>query len=55
MKAAWGPGLYDGAAWNSTQVEEIDLFDVEEMLVEDVESSAWEKELGVDSEWELIV
>jgi hypothetical protein len=40
MKSAWGPDLYDMVAWNEAQVEEVDLFDFEEMLIEDVDSSA---------------
>lgn len=42
MNSAWGPGLYDMAAWNGSQVEEVDCFDFEEMLVEDIDCMAWE-------------
>jgi hypothetical protein len=52
MNSAWGPELYDMAAWNSAQVEEVNsLFDFEEMLVEDADCLAWDKELelGFDS------
>lgn len=47
MKSAWGSNLYDMAAWNAMQVEEVDLlFDYEEMLMEDDACAAWDKELG---------
>jgi hypothetical protein len=42
MKSAWGLGLYDTAAWNAAQVEEVSIMDFEEMLVEDVDVSGWE-------------
>jgi hypothetical protein len=42
MSSAWGPGLYDKAAWNAFQVEEIPLFDYEEMLVEDDDCEVWD-------------
>jgi hypothetical protein len=45
MKSAWGPELYDLAAWNTAQVEEVATFDYEEMLCEDVVSAEWDKEL----------
>ena len=37
MNSAWGPGLYDKVAWNAFQVEveEIPIFDYEEMLIND--------------------
>jgi hAT family C-terminal dimerisation region len=48
MKSAWGPGLYDMAAWNTAQVEEVDImFDFEEMLVDDTGLLEWEKEMGL--------
>jgi hypothetical protein len=48
MKLAWGPGLYDMAAWNTAQVEEVDImFDFEEMLVDDSGLLEWEKEMGL--------
>jgi hypothetical protein len=47
MKSAWGPDLYDMAAWNGAQVEEVEiLFDFEEMLVEDVASVVWDNDLA---------
>ena len=36
MGSAWGPDIYDIAAWTSSQAEEVDFFDYEEMLAEDV-------------------
>jgi hypothetical protein len=35
MKSACGPDLYDIAAWNATQMDEVTSFDFEEMLRED--------------------
>lgn len=48
MKSAWGPDLYDMAAWNATQVEEVNLLDFEEILLEDAECLAWDKELEIE-------
>ena len=48
MKSAWGPELYDMAAWNAAQVEEVELlFDFEEMLIEDAASTVWDKDMGI--------
>ena len=48
MKSAWGPELYDMAAWTTAQVQEVSMevsmFDFEEMLVEDAECLAWDKD-----------
>ncbi|KIM34891.1 hypothetical protein M413DRAFT_79948 [Hebeloma cylindrosporum] len=44
MGSAWGPDLYDMAAWSTLQVEEIDSFDFEAMLVEDNDFLAEEKD-----------
>lgn len=46
MKSAWGPDLYDMAAWNEAQAKEVNLFDFEEMLIKDANSSAWDEELA---------
>jgi hypothetical protein len=43
MGSAWGPGLYDAAAWNAMQVEEVDLLEFEEMLVDDADIVKWDK------------
>jgi hypothetical protein len=48
MKSAWGPDLYDMAAWNNSQVEEVNYFDFEEMLVDDIDCTAWETEKDLD-------
>ena len=54
MKSAWGPDIYDAAAWNSAQVEEVGLADFEEMLVDDFDADKWDKALGIDSDqWNL--
>lgn len=42
MKSAWGPDLYDMAAWNGAQRDEIILFDYQEMLEEDKERDAYD-------------
>ena len=46
MKSAWGPDLCDMAAWNSGQVEDVDIFDFEEMLAEDVDCAVWDENYG---------
>jgi hypothetical protein len=43
MNLAWGPELYDMVAWNALQVEEVT--DFEELLTEDINCLAWDKEL----------
>ena len=35
MKSVWGLDLYDMAAWNATQMDDVTSFDFEEMLEED--------------------
>ena len=47
-KSAWGPDLYDMAAWNESQVEEVDSFDFEELLIDDTEGLAWDKDMEGD-------
>jgi hypothetical protein len=49
MKSAWGPDLCDMAAWNTGQVEGVDLFDFEEMLAEDIDCMAWDEFSVTDS------
>ena len=51
MGSAWEPGLYDAAAWNTLQVEEIDLLKFEEMLIDDVDTIKWDK-LVNNMEWD---
>ena len=43
MGSAWGPELYDFAAWNTAQVEEV-MLNYEEMLLDDTDVLEWEKE-----------
>ena len=47
MKSAWGPDLYNMAAWNASQVEEVDQpeLDFEEFLLDDVDHLAWDREI----------
>ena len=49
-KSAWGPDLYDMAAWNASQVEEIDLFNFKELLLDDTAGLAWGKDMEDDAE-----
>jgi hypothetical protein len=51
MKSAWGPDLCDMAAWNAGQVEDVDAFDFEEMLAEDVDCATWD-ELNDEEAWD---
>jgi hypothetical protein len=46
MKSAWGPDLYDSAAWNAAQIDEVIPFDYEEMLEEDKENDSWDMDLS---------
>jgi hypothetical protein len=49
MGSAWRPELYDMAAWNEFQVEEVDgMFDFEEMLQDDDSLLAWENEMDIE-------
>jgi len=48
MGSAWGPDIYDMAAWTGLQEEEVDFFDFEEMLADDADTVAWEKDLEED-------
>jgi hypothetical protein len=52
MGSAWGLGIYDAAAWNAMQVEEVSLFDFnfEEMLADDMDMVEWDKNEGMDSD-----
>lgn len=44
MKSAWGPGLYDHAALHTSEVEEVDLVEFEELLIDDEDCIAWDQE-----------
>ena len=48
MNLAWGPELYNMAAWNASQTEDIGYFDFEELLTKDVDCLTWDKELDLD-------
>ena len=47
MKSAWGPGLYDRAALNTSEVEEVSLMEFEEMLIEDADCLVWDQEVDM--------
>jgi len=44
MKSAWGGNLVDWAALNSSEVEEIDLVEYEELLDADEKVMDWDLE-----------
>jgi len=48
MGSVWRPGIYDTAAWNAMQVEEVSLLDFEEMLADDVDTFEWDKVHDMD-------
>ncbi len=50
MNSAWGPELYDMAAWTTSQLEEINLLDFEEMLAEEGDLVDWDKEIDYEIE-----
>jgi hypothetical protein len=52
MKSAWGPELYDMAAWNAAQRDEVTSFDYQEMLEEDNECDAWNEDHR-DNGWRM--
>ena len=41
MKSAWKKNLADLAAWNSGEVEEINMLEFEELLLDDQEADQW--------------
>src|SRR5271155_1138441 len=43
MKSAWGPKLFDVAAWNAAQTEEVGMGDFEHMFIDDVKHGEWVK------------
>jgi len=47
MKSMWGPDLYNMAAWNESQVEDVELFDFKELLY-DTDGLAWDKDMEAD-------
>jgi hypothetical protein len=52
MKSAWGPKLYDSAAWNSSQTETC-LVEFEQLLAEDGDLEDWDKEFNRESSCDL--
>jgi hypothetical protein len=46
MKSAWGTKIYDAAAWNTEQPEEVTLLDFEQMLIDDGDMAQWDKDSG---------
>ena len=48
MKSVWGPDVYNMAAWNESQVEDVKLFDFEELLLDDTDGLAWDKDMEAD-------
>lgn len=46
MKSAWGAKIYDAAAWNAEQPEEVTLLDFEQMLIDDGDMAQWDKDSG---------
>ena len=53
MGSAWGPNLYDMAAWSASQEEEVEFFDYKQMLADEVETVAREKDTLEDEEDEF--
>ena len=55
MRSAWGPKLFDAAALNSMQVEEVNLPDFEDMLADDIDMPEWDKNQDESNDIELVV
>jgi hypothetical protein len=55
MRSAWGPKLFDAAALNSMQVEEVNLPDFEDMLADDFDLAEWDKNWDAWNDIELVV
>jgi hypothetical protein len=49
MKFAWKMNLWDLAAWNSVQIEDIQMMEFEEMLVDDDEEDKWLQDNDLES------
>jgi len=54
MGSAWGPDIYGMAAWTATQEEEVDFFNFDEMLADDAEKEAWEKDSLEEDDIEMV-
>jgi hypothetical protein len=48
MKFAWRQDIVDLAAWNSAQVEEVDLDEYSELLESDEQIAQWDSQFGAD-------
>ena len=46
MKFAWKDTIQDFVAWNTWQVEEVNMGEFEELLADNVAAAAWDEELG---------
>ena len=46
MKSAWKGNVQDLMAWNSDEIETVDLREYEDLLALDNEIAAWDKEEG---------
>ena len=46
MRSAWKDNIFDLVAWNSQQVEDMDVSEYVELLFEDIATAEWEKEYG---------
>ena len=55
MKSTWGTKIYDAAARNAAQIEEVSLPDFEQMLVDDVDTLKWDRDLEGWGDIELVV
>ena len=44
-KSTWGPDLYDMA---ESQVKDMELFDFKELLLDDTDGLAWDKDMEAD-------
>ncbi len=55
MKSTWGTKIYNAAAWNAAQIEEVSLLDFEQMLVDDIDTLKWDRELDGWGDIELVV
>ena len=52
VKSAWGTKIYNTAAWNAEQPEEVVLLDFEQMLIDDGDMGQWDKDSAQDNLYE---
>lgn len=55
MRSAWGSKLFDAAALNSMQEEEVNLLDFEDMLADDINMAEWDETCDEWSNTEVVV